>query len=396
MRPARVNRVLGMNLSAADQVRALERLDGLTAVEEDGIVRVTVPSYRPDLAGEHDLIEEIARLIGYEAIPATMPSMTMAPLNPLPALDLDRRLRERMAALGFNEVVLTNFEDPQLLSSFRLQEGDPRLRAVKLQNPLAQNESILRTTLLPKLLLCLKQNRHKGATGPLHLMEFGAAFEETGEVLPRQRRLLAGLIAPALEKTLWARPPEVEGFYELKAVVEHILAAIRFPGARIEPDPDPEPYLHPGKCGRVMVGAAVAGRLGQLHPDVIETLELADPEVFLFEMISDMLYEHADWRPKAQPVSKFPPTLRDLAVVVEEDVAMSDILRAAGRMKSAILESLTLFDVFRGGTVPAGKKSMAFHVRYQSLERTLTDDEVNREHQRLAEELKRKVKAVLR
>jgi len=175
-----------------------------------------------------------------------------------------------------------------------------------------------------------------------------------------------------------------------------VLAAIRFPGARIEPDGSPEPFLHPGKSARVMIGSGCAGRLGQLHPRTGERLEIKN-EVFLFEVSFDMLCERAEYVPKAGGVSKFPPTLRDIAVVVDETVSMEDIIRAAKKVKLATVElTLSLFDIFRGGSIPGGKKSMAFHVSYQSRERTLTDEEVNEGHKRLAEQLQRSAGATLR
>jgi phenylalanyl-tRNA synthetase beta chain len=394
MRPARVNQVLGVDLSAAEQVKAITRLPGLTAVEKDGVIEVTAPSYRPDLVAEHDLIEEVARLVGYDQIPATMPCFRMEPMRRSAGLDFSRKLRERLAALGFAEAVLTNFEDPTALATLRLPENDPRLRAVKLHNPLAQNESILRASLLPKLVACLARNRNQGATGAIRLFEINATFEDAGEELPLQRPRLALVMAAPTEKS-FNPAGGAEDFFGGKAVVEQILAAVRFPGARLEADPDPEPFLHPGRCARVMVGGDAAGRLGQLHPLTAAALGLKQ-DAFVFEVRLDLLAEHAGHVPKGEPVSKFPPTLRDMALLVDESVTMGEIVKTATKMKSPILESLTLFDLFRGGSLPAGQKSMAFHVRYQSGERTLTDDEVNREHERLAVELARKHKAVRR
>lgn len=394
MRPTRVNKVLGVSLSADEQVRAITRLAGLEAKEQDGAILVTAPSYRPDLTAEHDLIEEVARLIGYDRIPAAMPIFRMEPMRRRTGLELARKLRERLAALGFSEAVLTNFEDPSALSALRLADNDPRRRAVKLQNPLAANESILRTALLPKLAGCLAKNRNQGVTGPIRLYEINAAFEDEGGELPLQRTCLALCLAGPLEKT-YAPAGQAEGFFAGKAVVDQVLAAIRFPGARIEPDPSPEPFLHPGQSARIMVGGETAGRLGIIHPRAAEALGLKQ-EVFACEIALDLLAAHADYTPKGTKVSKFPPTLRDLALLVDEAVTMGEIVKTAHKMKSPILESMTLFDLFRGGSLPEGQKSMAFHVRYQSYDRTLTDDEVNREHERLAAELARKLKAVRR
>jgi phenylalanyl-tRNA synthetase beta chain len=311
-------------------------------------------------------------------------------------LDLARRLRERLCALGFSQAVLTNFEDPGRLAGLGLKQDDPRLRAVKIANPLSENESILRTTLVPKLVSCLALNRSRGAFAEVRIYELGAVFEDAGEELPRQRNAMAGLISPALEKTLWNSGCPADGFYDVKAVAESLVSALRFPGARFEPAPEPDPYFHPGKCARLMIGAAEAGQVGELHPRVARSLQIKN-QVFLFEFSFDMLAERADYVPKAEPVSKFPPARRDIAVVVDETVTMEDIIKTARKVKVPEAElGLNLFDVFRGGNITGDKKSMAFHVSYQSLTRTLTDEEVNAAHQRLSDQLQRSVGAVLR
>ncbi len=396
VRPQRVSKIIGMDVPAERQREILERLDGMSVTENNGALTAEAPSYRPDLLEEHDLIEEVARLIGYDRVPASLPSFHMSVMRRQKDLELGRRLRERLSALGFSQVVLTNFEDPRRLAALGLGPGDPRLKAVKLANPLSENESLLRTTLVPKLVTCLAANRSRGAVGEIRIYELGAAFEDAGEELPRQRGLIAGLISPAQEKTLWKTGCPEDGFYDVKAVGEDLLGALRFPGSRIEAATEAEPYLHPGKCARVMIGAQEAGKLGQLHPRTARALDLKG-DAFIFELSFDMLAERSDYVPKAGPVSKFPPTLRDIAVVVDEGVAMEDIIRAARKVKIKDAEiALGLFDVFRGGSIAEGKKSMAFHVAYQSLERTLTDEEVNVGHKSLADQLQRSLGAALR
>jgi len=396
LRPERVSRIIGIALPASQQRELLERLDGMTVRETDGRLEAEAPSYRPDLLEEHDLIEEIARLVGYDRVPASLPAFRMDVMKRQRDLELGRRLTERLSAQGFAQVVLTNFEDPKRLEALGLEADDYRLKAVKLANPLSENESLLRTTLVPKLVSCLALNRSRGATGEVRIYELGAAFEDQGAELPRQRGMIAGLISPATEKTLWKTGCLEDGFYDVKAVAENLLGALRFPGARIEAAADADPYFHPGKCAKVMIGAAAAGQVGQLHPRTARALDVKG-DVFLFELSFDMLAERADYVPKAEPVSKFPPTLRDIAVVVDEGVAMEDIIRAARKVKIKDARiALHLFDVFRGGSIAAGKKSMAFHVSYQSLQRTLTDEEVNVGHGSLADQLQRSLGAALR
>jgi phenylalanyl-tRNA synthetase beta chain len=396
LRPERTGRILGVELSVSEQKQILKRLDSIEVEEKDGLIEVVAPSYRPDLLEEHDLIEEIARLRGYDSIPSTMPGFTMEPMRRSPFQELASSITECMAALGFSQVILTSFEDPQRLGALGLPDDDPRRRAVKPRNPLSENESILRTTLVPKLLSCLAMNLSRGFTDEVRIYEINAVFEDGGEELPVQRTMLAALISPPRDKSLWSMRCNQDGFYDIKGVVEQVLSALGFPGARIEPDPSPDGFLHPGKAARVMTGKSCAGKVGEINPVVAESMEISK-KVFIFEISFDMLVERAGYVPRAAPVSKFPPALRDIAIVVDEAVAMQDIIRAARKLKSPGVEAgMALFDVFRGGAVPQGKKSMAFHVRYQAMDRTLTDDEVGKEHQRLAEQLEKAVGATLR
>ncbi len=394
LRPERSNRILGIEVPADQQAETLSRLDGIEVKQEGNNLEVLAPFYRPDLEHEHDLIEEIARLTGYDRIPATMPGFRMEPMPGQKELDLARLIRQRMSALGFSEAILTSFENPESLRLLNLPESDHRRRAVRIANPLSENESVMRTTLVPKLLQTYHSNRSRGATRGIRLYEINAVFEDTGEELPRQRTMMTGLFSPPTEKTLWEEDGRAEEFYDIKAVAEQVLAATGHPAARIQGSGD-EPFIHPGKCARAVMGSSYAGSFGELHPLAARNFDIKHP-VFIFELHFGMLAEHYGYVPKAKKLSKFPPALRDIAVVVDEEVTMEQVIRAAMKMKSQGLANMDLFDIFRGGSVPPGKKSMAFHLKYQSMERTLTDDEVNKEHGRLAQQLQRKVGASLR
>jgi phenylalanyl-tRNA synthetase beta chain len=395
LRPQRANAVLGTDISLEKQIELLSLLYGMEVKENDGLIEVVAPSYRPDLLFEHDLVEEIARLHGYDVIEATLPMCKMEPMKRNKEISFGRKIRQRLTALGFSETVHTSFEDPRRLDKLNLLDDDPRKKAVKPANPLSENESILRTTLVPKLLSCLELNRSRGETGPIRLYEINAVFEETEDDLPVQRTMLAGVISPFAEKSLWDEQGAKDGFYDVKAVIEQIISAIGFPGARLDIDDDPEPFLHPGKCARVLIGKSLAGKYGEAHPQICQSYNFRE-RVFIFELNFDMLCEYSDYVPKAGAVSKYPSTLRDIALVVDESVTMEHIIRMARKLKSKILEELAVFDIFRGGSVEAGNKSMAFHARYQSMDRTLTDEEVTKEHNRLADQLHKNLGAKLR
>ncbi len=395
LRPDRANLIMGIELSKQEQEHILGRLDGAVVEQENGNILFTAPSYRPDLSLEEDLVEEIARLKGYDAVPVDMPDFRMAPMPANPAIEFGRKVRERMSALGFNEAVHTSFEDPRRLELYGLSKEDSRNKPVKPANPLSENESILRTMLIPKLVAGLLMNRSRGEVKAIRVYEINAVFYESENGSALQSTMLAGVFSRPLEKELWSAECPEEGFFDIKDAVEHIAGATSFPGARIEPADHAEPFLHPGKNARLFMGKAQAGVLGQLHPAIAEKLELKN-EAFVFELDFGVLSEYVDYIPKAKPVSKFPPTLRDMALVVDESVNMEDIIRVAKKTKSPFLENMELFDIFRGGQVSEGKKSMAFHLTYQSLERTLTDEDVTKEHDKIADKLKKELGAVLR
>jgi len=389
LRPARVNFLLGTDLSAATAADCLRRLE-IEARNEGTEILATPPSFRPDLIAEIDLIEEVARISGYEAIPPTLPRFHMAPLKKSPQLRFMNRLRELLVDLGFSEVINYNFQSLAHLDQLQLPPDDPRRQAVPIQNPLSELETTLRTTLVPRLLETLRKNLARGSRG-VRIFEFNKIFAPARE-LPGETTMLAGLIAKSETKELW--PAGVaEGFYEVKGVVEQILSELRFGGGRTEPGESP--FLVPGKTGRLLLGKDPAGFFGEVHPQALAAFDLKIP-VFLFDLNFDMLGQYRQGVKPVKPVSRYPVSFRDIAFVVDEAVSAAEVEKAVRSLRSELIESAEIFDVYRGDPIPSGKKSLALAVRYQSHERTLTDDEVNALHARLGRALEEKLNAKLR
>jgi len=389
LRPARVNFLLGTELSAASAADCLRRLEIEVKTEGRELVALP-PAFRPDLIAEIDLIEEVARLSGYDAIPPTLPRFHMAPLRKSAPLIFMNRLRALLVDLGFTEVINYNFQSLAHLDQLQLPADDPRRQAVPIQNPLSELETTLRTSLVPRLLETLQKNLARGSRG-LRIFEFNKVFAPDAE-LPLEVTMLAGLIAEAETKELWPSGA-AEGFYEIKGVVEQVVAELRFAGGRTEPGENP--FLLPGKTGRLWLGKDLAGCFGEVHPQVLAAFEVKI-RAFLFDLNFDMLGRYRQGVKPVRPVSRFPVSLRDIAFVVEEAVSAADVEKAVRSLRSELIESAEIFDVYRGDPIPPGRKSLALAVRYQSHERTLTDDEVNALHARLGRMLEEKLNAKLR
>ena len=389
LRPPRVNWLLGTELSAATIADCLRRLE-IEVKSEGADLLATPPAFRPDLVEEIDLIEEVGRISGYEAIPPTLPSFHMEPLRLRTALSLLNRLRELLKDLGFTEVINYNFQNPAHLAALGLAADDPRRQAVAIANPLSEVESTLRTTLVPRLLETLRRNLARGARD-IRIFEFNKVFAPDDE-LPRETTMLSGLLARTEAKSLWPAPVE-EGFYEIKGVVEQILAELGFAGGRTEPGESP--FLLPGKAGRLLLGKEEAGVFGEVSPQALAAFDLT-ARVFLFDLNFDMVSRYRQGVKPARPVSRYPVSYRDIAFVVDESVSAADVEKAVRSLRSELIEGAELFDVYRGDQIPPGQKSLALAIRYQSQQRTLTDEEVNELHARLGRVLEEKLHAKIR
>ncbi|AEB12516.1 phenylalanine--tRNA ligase subunit beta [Marinithermus hydrothermalis] len=353
-RPSYANRLLGTDWAEEAQLEVLRRL-GCEVEGQAEPYTVRPPTWRQDLAIEEDLVEEVARLVGYDAIPEALPEFFPAPDNrgaEAPFLE-KARLREVLAGLGFQEVVNYAWVDPGDLARARAPE--PVLR---LKNPLDAQKDALRTALYPGLLRTVEANR---AERNLLLFEVGNVFLEEEET-----HLALVLVGPAIPP-VWSAGFG-EGFYALKGLLE--AAATRL-GAAIQVHPHSHAHLHPGISGTVLWNGAEVGWIGQIHPEITAALEL--PSVFAAELKLPL--------PRAErpftDLPRFPAALRDLAVVVPEAVPYHEVATLLKDAAGAYLEGLEVFDVYRGAPLPAGQKSLAFHLSFRHPERTLRDEEVD-------------------
>ncbi len=353
---------------------------------------MTVPSFRPDLDREIDLIEEVLRVWGMGKVPATLP----AGRGRVGELTREQRWRERVGAAlrasGLNETMTYSFADPVDLDRMRHERPEGEL-CVELLNPMSGEQATLRRSLLPGLLRSVAYNQNRGV-GNVHLYEIGSVFRTAeGRKQPKERAVVAGVLAGAWHEPAWNDPAIPLDFFDGKGIIEALardlgVQRVKFRAAEL-------PYLQPGRSAEVLLGGQVAGWIGEVHPAVLEAFE-ADAPVTAFELdLPALVREALDAKPYAD-VPRFPGVELDVALVVPEEVTAERVGQAMSSAGGKLLESVRLFDVYRGDGVPSGSKSLAFALVYRAPDRTLTADEVEGVHERLVRKVSGAVGGELR
>jgi phenylalanyl-tRNA synthetase beta chain len=393
-RLSRINAVSGLSLDAAQVKEIFERLEFEVTEEEAGTFRVKVPLFRVDIEREIDLVEEVVRLNGFENVPLTMPQASVFSDLPSDALRLTRRIKELLVSQGLSEVINYSFVAPSSCDKILLPADDFRTQGVKLLNPLSDELSVMRTTLLPGLLETAAKNI-SFRTLNIRIFEMRRIYLPTPEnELPEEPLYLSAVLTGKRDPEGWNQAKGEIDFFDVKGIVENILADLNVPGVSYSAG-ELDPYFHPGKACRVMVGSKKLGSFGELHPSVQENYGITAP-IYYLELNFQALVNARKPRGTAQVPSRFPSTFRDIAMLLPLAVPASEILGCVRSVKAPELEGAEIFDVYTGGNIPKGEKSVAIRVRYGSKERTLTDDEVSRLHQRVTEALQKKLNVSFR
>ncbi|MDF1551670.1 MAG: phenylalanine--tRNA ligase subunit beta [Deferrisomatales bacterium] len=395
-RPARVSAVLGVELSRDAIVTYLQAL-GLSPVAETGSeTTFEVPPHRVDLEREIDLIEEVARLHGYDAIPATLPKVAMTAGERPAARRTADRARDVLVAAGLTEAINLSFIDPAEDERLALGADDALRRKVVIQNPLNSETAVLRTTLLPGLLRAAGLNNRR-QTGAVRLFEVGRTYHPVdGQVLPREVQRVGAVLAGEQRPLGWLASAQAVDFFDAKGVVEGFVATLGVDGLGWETVTD-RPWLHPGRGAVLVLGGEELGWCGQLHPDRAEAYQVPEP-LFAFELDLNRL-QQAGRKPGAFPgLDRYPAVARDLAVVLDRGVPVQQVLDAVAdcRGREPLLRSATLFDIYEGERLAADKVSLAIRVVYRSEERTLTEEEVQRAEAGVLTHLEQQLGARLR
>jgi phenylalanyl-tRNA synthetase beta chain len=378
-RPERARRLLGMDVSDAEMCATFVRL-GLELEADGHEWQVAAPSFRFDLALEVDLIEEIARIKGYDNLPAILPGMTAG----MPALPERQRTRgefkSRLMGLGYQEVVTYSFIDARQQDMVA-----PGAEQIALVNPIASQMGVMRGSLMPGMLHTLRHNLNHGQER-LRIFELGRCFLGTGS--DEQPLRLAGLAYGSADPEQWGEAARLVDFFDIKADVETLLLPTQVEFLKSE-----HPALHPGQCARLNIDGQPAGWLGALHPALVQQLALMRTPI-LFELDWDALATCA--LPSYKTVSRLPVVRRDLAVVVDAALPIDALLK---RVRASLPEAVTefaVFDVYHGPGIEAGKKSLAFRMLLQHTQKTLTDAEIEAAVAQVMDVLAREFAAVLR
>jgi phenylalanyl-tRNA synthetase beta chain len=389
MRLARAQKVIGMAIGAEEMHRCFQRLALPVKRDGDAFV-VEPPSYRYDLAIEEDLIEEVARLHGFERIRAQPPRVAAKPLPAPQGWRSLHELRERLAGADYHEVINFGFGEPQWELDFA-GEANP----VRLLNPIASQLSVMRSTLIGSLVANLRYNQARKVER-IRVFEVGRVFVRDPSAANgplsvgglRQPTRIAAVAYGTADEEQWAEKARPVDFYDAKADLEALISPLEARYERAE-----HPALHPGRSAKVLIGGTPVGWIGELHPRWLHKYELAR-NVALFELEAEPV--QALPLPGFSPPSKYPPVVRDMALVVDAAVPAQALLEAMEAEKPAIVTSIRPFDLYQGSGVSSGRKSLAFRVVMQDTERTLTDAEADAARDALVSLLARKFSASLR
>lgn len=383
LRPDRVNGLLGTNICAQTMKDMLKRLE--IEVESGGEEYMAlIPSFRADIESEADLAEEVGRLYGYNNLPSTLPASDATFGRLSIRQKTEDAVKELLASKGYSEVYTYSFVSPGVFDSINVPGESPIRNAISLLNPLGEDHSIMRTTLIPNLLEVVRHNQNQKVKR-VKIFEVGAVYTPKGlplkELPDEPKRIVLGICGEALS------------YYDLKEAVETLLYKLGIKeygfsrGTHFA--------LHPGRCGKIALRGEELGCIGEVHPDVLENYGINE-KVLIADLDLDMMLNAALPAVRFESLPKFPASHRDLALVVEERVLAGEIIACIKDMGEDILEKVELFDIYQGGQIASGYKSMAFSLTYRSNTATLTDNKVNDLHQRIKDGLVEKYNAALR
>jgi len=372
LRADRANSLLGTGLEVGEMAAILTSL-GCEVDATRKILRTTPPTWRPDLAIEEDLVEEVARIHGFDRIPETLPSG--ARTGGLTEVQRRRRrAREILLGAGLSEAVTLSLLPPWLADRLRLPDGADLRRAPRVSNPLSEEESVLRPSLLPGLLLSAQRNVARRVL-PVRLFEIGTVFQPDGERVAESTWAAWLLAGPA--PVGWHQPQRDLDVFDAKGVLEAVVEGLGISGWRIEaaaPDADTAP-LHPGRAAHLLVDGELAGFVGELAPAAAQALDLPRRVAVGAVDLGALAGRPQEFGARVAP--RVPAVWRDLALVVPEHVPSAEVADAITRAAGPLLEDLRLFDVYRGEPVPEGHVSLAYTLTLRDPERTLTDGDAD-------------------
>jgi phenylalanyl-tRNA synthetase beta chain len=395
LRVDKTNRFLGTELSLKTMGSYLQALEMEVQPLGENVLRVKAPCFRVDLTRDWDLMEEVARLEGYDRIPVTIPPIRPSDEKESPEITIGERVREIMVGLGFSEVISFSFIAPESADFLGVDNDSPLRSFVPLLNPLTVDQSVMRTSLIPGLLAAVKTNLSYGEKD-LKLFEWGRVFIRQGtEELPRERLALSGVVMGSANPKEWYREERGADFYDAKGAVEALLKTLGLRDLVFGRGGIP-PWYWKEAASLIRLAGQRLATVGELSPEVLKRFDVDAPRVFVFEIDGTVLIERVTGDRTFEPLAKFPAVYRDLSLVARKSVECEKIQAIILREGGELVESATLFDLFEGGRMDPSEKALAFRICYRSRETTLDGKDINKLHESIVERIGKETGARLR
>jgi phenylalanyl-tRNA synthetase beta chain len=390
LRMSRLNQLLGASFNSEQVQDILFRL-GMEVLNQSENMEVKIPSFRPDLLREVDLIEEIARIDGFDKVDTVYPVAGVRPVRISAKQNIIKKVREVFCCAGFAETVHYSFIECVVAEEFKTAFASERNRVIALKNPLSSEYDTMRTSLLPGLLKTAGLNLSKGQK-PLKLFEVGSVYFSDSNGARTEKAVLSAIVLGPYELTPWKPRGGDYDFYDLKGTLEMLITHLHL---KLEIFPDSRPFLLPDKSVRVQISDKELGFLGQMAPEQNLVGELGQ-NVYALELDLGALEKSASSSLQFQPIPKFPETYRDISILVDRSVTSQKAADVILKTGSPLIQKVELYDHFEGKKIQADKKSLTFALSFQSAERTLSDDEVNPLFEKIVQTLKSELGASLR
>jgi len=387
-RPEKANAFLGTDLSAETMANHFRSLDMEVRNGEDGEIHVLPPSFRIDIRREVDLIEEVARLHGYDNIPVSSPTVRWSDEKDEPALALRDRVRSLVSSFGFTEVLTYSFVSPEALQAAGSPGGYSDSQVVRIMNPLSSDQSVLRTSLVPGLLTTVRTNISHGERA-LKLFEWGKIFLQNEEgPQPREKIWLAGIMTGLYRQKTWYCDEREVDYYDAKGALEGLLANLGVEDLSFEKGGQSPPY-DPGLSSRVLASGAVLGHVGRVSRDVMKDFDVENEDAFLFDLDIQALIGVIPRERRFRAFARYPAVYRDISMVIGREVESGRIVQLIKEEGKNLVESVAVFDYYEGKKMDPKEKALGFRICYRSLEGTLDGARTNEVHEAIIERIRR-------
>jgi len=385
----RTNRLLGTDLDRNQIRRFLESIEFKVEPidQNEDRLKVTPPTFRVDVSRREDLMEEVARLSGYNNIPTTFPAMPAEGRPPAPRIQLRNRIKRLMSGFGFTEAIAYSFVPEASCDRLRVKDSDPRRSSIHILNPLSEDQAVMRTSLAPGILETMRYNMARQIKS-LKIFEIGKIYLKTDQqALPREPEILIALWTGARTDTSWHSRETPCDFYDIKGAVEALTHTLKLDGVRFSALADDAcEYTKPGHTARIMASDLSIGLVGEVHPGVRDAYDLKQT-AFIFELDLEKIAGLIPQTLNSKPIPRYPAIYRDITIIVDRGIETQSVLGAVDNFQEKLIENFHLFDVFEGDPIAAGKKSVSFRITYRSPGKTLEDDDVNDLHKSITKRL---------